>query len=166
MRRSRRSVLSAAALGLALAASGCTYRTPVQTTDFYPAAAGTNATIMQDESFYAGVRNAVVVFDAEGANPVFYTSAVNYSDEETTVEIEGLVEGASVFTASVQVPAHGTVEIGPQEGQQSVPIDSVDVVPGAIIELEVVAADQSTTISLPTLTTSLDHFTSEEPAAG
>lgn len=166
MRRSRRSVLSAAALGLALAATGCTYMSPVQTKDFYQAADGTNGTILKDDAFFAGVRNAVLVLGYEGEGPIFYTSVVNYSDEETTVELEGLVEGESVFTASVQVPAHSTVEIGPDEGQQSVPVGAVDVLPGSVITLDVIAAGQSTTISLPTLTTSLDYYELEEPAAG
>ena len=165
MRRSRRSVLSAAALGLALAATGCTYMSPVQTKDFYQAADGTNATISQDGAFYSGVRNAVLVVGDEGEGPVFYASAVNYSDEETTVELEGTVEGRSLFTASIQVPAHGTVEIGPGEGQQEVPIDSVEVLPGSIVELEVTSAGQSTTISLPTATTSLEYYEQGQPAA-
>ena len=66
MRRSRRSVLSAAALGLALAASGCTYMSPVQTKDFYQAADGTNANIEQDGALYAGVRNALLVIEEDG----------------------------------------------------------------------------------------------------
>lgn len=166
MRRSRRLALSAAAAGLALAASGCAYLSPVQTEAFYQTADGTNATISQDGAFQAGVRNAVLVFGYEGEGPIFYTSVVNYTDEETTVEIEGLVEGRSVFSSSVQVPAHETVEIGPQEGQQSVPVSSVDVLPGSIIDLEVTVAGESTTISLPTLTTSLEYYELEQPAAG
>src|SRR5699024_2322071 len=43
VRRTRRLVLSVAALGLALGASGCAYTNPVQTHEFYQSSDGTNA---------------------------------------------------------------------------------------------------------------------------
>ena len=114
MRRPRRLVLSAAAMGLALAASGCTYLSPVQTHEFYQAGDGTNANITQDDALFAGVRNAVLVFGEDGT-PVFTASVVNYSDEEITVDLEGIADGASIFSTQVQVPAQGTVKLGPGE---------------------------------------------------
>ena len=63
MRRPRRLALSVAALGLALAASGCTFMSPVQTNDFYQAGDGTNANLEVDGQFHTGVRNAVLVLD-------------------------------------------------------------------------------------------------------
>ncbi|ASK66520.1 hypothetical protein CFK39_12665 [Brachybacterium avium] len=165
MRRSRRSVLSAAALGLALAATGCTYMSPVQTKDFYQAADGTNATITQDDAFFAGVRDAVLVV-ADDGTPTFFGSVVSYADEEITVSLEGLTsEGSSIFSTETQVPAHGSVELGPGEGQQPVPIDATDVAPGTVLDLEVTADGQSTTISLPVLDGSLEYYEVEDPAA-
>lgn len=165
MRRPRRLVLSAAALGLALAASGCTYLSPVQTHDFYQAGDGTNANIEQDGALFAGVRNAVLVLGEDGT-PVFTSTVVNYSDEEITVEIEGIAEDASIFSAQIQVPAQGTVQIGPGDDQQLVQVGAVNVVPGTILDLDVSAGGETTTISLPTLETSLSHYELEELAEG
>ncbi|HJG91107.1 hypothetical protein [Brachybacterium massiliense] len=165
MRRPRRLVLSAAALGLALAASGCTYFSPVQTHDFYQAGDGTNANIQQEGALYAGVRNAVLVFGEDGT-PVFTASVVNYSNEEITVELEGTAEGSSILSTQVQVPAQSTVQLGPGEGQQLVQVGAVNVVPGSILDLEVTAGGQSTTISMPTLETSLAHYELDQPAEG
>ena len=164
MRRPRRLVLSAAAMGLALAATGCTYFSPVQTHDFYQAADGTNANLEQDGALFAGVRNAVLVIGEDGT-PVFSSTVVNYSDEEITVEVEGSAEGSAIFSAQVQVPAHGVVELGPSEGQQLVPVGAVNVVTGTILSLDVTAGDQKTTISLPTLDDSLGYYDFEQPAA-
>ncbi|MGO1479603.1 MAG: hypothetical protein ACTHWF_00620 [Brachybacterium sp.] len=165
MRRPRRLVLSAAALGLALAASGCTYLSPVQTHDFYQAGDGTNANIEQDGALFAGVRNAVLVLGEDGT-PVFTSTVVNYSDEEITVEIEGIAEDASIFSAQIQVPAQGTVQIGPGDDQQLVQVGAVNVVPGTVLDLDVSAGGETTTISLPTLETSLSHYELEELAEG
>lgn len=165
MRRTRRSVLSAAALGLALAATGCTYLSPVQTKVFYDAADGTNGTISQDGAFFAGVRNAVLVV-ADDGTPMFSATVVNYADEEITVELEGLAEGSSIFDAQVQVPAAESVELGPGEGRQLVPIGAIDATPGTILELELTADGQTTTISLPVVDGSLEHYQLKEPTAG
>ena len=165
MRRPRRLVLSAAALGLALAASGCTYLSPVQTHEFYQAGDGTNANITQDDALFAGVRNAVLVFGEDGT-PVFTASVVNYSDEEITVDLEGIADGASIFSTQVQVPAQGTVKLGPGEDRELVPVGAVNVVPGTVLDLEVTAGGQSTTISMPTLETSLAHYDLDQPAEG
>lgn len=165
MRRPRRLVLSAAAMGLALAATGCTYFSPVQTHEFYQAADGTNANIEQNGTLFAGVRNAVLIFGQDGT-PVFSSTVVNYSDEEITVEVEGSAEGSAIFSAQVQVPAHDVVELGPNEGQQLVPVGAVNVEPGTFLSLDVTAAGETTTISLPTLDDSLDHYDFEQPAEG
>lgn len=166
MRRSRRSVLSAAALGLALVATGCTYLSPVQTKYFYPAADGTNANITSgDGALYAGVRDAVLVV-AEDGTPSFTATVASYAEEEITVSLEGLAEGSTLFSADVQVPAHGVTELGPGEGRQAVPIDAVDLTPGTIVNLEVTADGQTTTISLPVLDDSLEYYDTEDPAAG
>ena len=165
MRRSRRSVLSAAALGLALAASGCTYMSPVQTKDFYQAADGTNANIEQDGALYAGVRNALLVIEEDGTDE-FSATIANYSDEETSVELTGLSEGSSIFSTAVQVPAHGTVDVGSGEGQQQVSVDAAGVRPGVILDLEVTAGGQTDTISMPALDSSLEYYQQGEPAEG
>lgn len=165
MRRPRRLVLSVAALGLALSATGCAYFSPVQTHDFYQAGDGTNANIEQNGAFYAGVRNAVVVME-EGSDPILSASVVNYSAADITVDLEGTYDGATLFSQSVQVPANSTVRIGPGEGQEAVAVSGLDdVLPGSILDLTVSAGGQSTTISLPTLETSLAHY-AEPSTAG
>ena len=167
MRRPRRLALSAAALGLALAATGCTYMSPVQTHDFYQAGDGTNANLEVDGQFHTGVRNAVLVLDeAQSGAPVFSATVVNYSAETATVELQAESEDGVLFTTSVSVPAESTVEIGPETGQQQVEVSATDVLPGTILDLTVSSGDQSTTISLPTLETSLSHYGTDEPAAG
>lgn len=165
MRRSRRSVLSAAALGLALAASGCTYMSPVQTKDFYQAADGTNANLEQDGALLAGVRNAVLVV-AEDGTPMFSATVANYGAEDLTVTLEGVDGGSSIFSTDVQVPAQGTVELGTGEGREVVPVGAIDAVPGTVLDLEVTADGESATISLPVLDSSLEYYAPEEKAAG
>jgi len=165
VRRSRRSVLSAAALGLALAATGCTYMSPVQTKDFYQAADGTNANIEQNGALLAGVRNAVLVVGEDGT-PVLSATVANYSAEELTVSVEGLDGGSSIFSADVQVPAQGAVGLGTGEGREVVPIGAIDAVPGTILDLEVTAGGESTSISLPVIDSSLEYYGTPEPAAG
>jgi hypothetical protein len=158
-------VLSAAALGLALAATGCTYFSPVQTHDFYQAGDGTNANLEVNGQFHAGVRNAVLVMGETG-DPVLSATVVNYSSEDIVVELEAEHDGATLFSTRVQVPAESTVELGPEEGQQLVPVGPVDVLPGTILDLTVTSEDLSTTISLPTLETTLSHYGEATPAAG
>lgn len=165
MRRSRRFVLSAAALGLALAATGCTYLSPVQTKDFYQAADGTNASLEQSGTMFAGVRNALLVIDGDG-NAAFSATAVNYSDEELAVTLEGVVEGSAIFSTRVTVPAHGTVDLGPGEGRQPVQVSAIDVRPGSIVELEVTAGEGATAISLPVYDDSLEYLNLEPSDAG
>lgn len=165
MRRSRRLVLSAAAMGLALAASGCAYFSPVQTHAFYQTADGTNATITQEGLQFAGIRNAVLVF-AEDGTPMFSATVVNYSDEEISTTVEGFGEdGESIFAADVTVAAHETVELGPGQGQQLVQVGAVNVIPGMILEFEFTAGGSVTTESLPTMDGSLEYYEEMDPAS-
>src|SRR5690625_30333 len=91
MRRLRRLVRSVSALGMAPGVSGCAYTNPVQTHEFYQSSDGTNANLEQSGSVTAGVRNAVVVVDADGA-ATFSGSVANYTAEEITVGLEGRSE--------------------------------------------------------------------------
>ena len=50
--------------------------------------------------------------------------------------------------------------------QQAVQIGALDVLPGTILDLAVTSGDLSTTVSLPTLETTLSHYGESEPAAG
>lgn len=164
MRPSRRLVLSAAAMGLALVASGCTYLSPIQTHDFYQAADGENANISLDGHLYAGVRNAIVVLNEDGS-AIFSASVVNYSEEDATVDLEAVKDGSPLFSASIDVPAGGVVRIGSGEGEQSVPVSAADILPGVILDLDVTAGGQVTTVSLPTIETNIAHY-GEAPAKG
>src|SRR5699024_5505540 len=121
VRRTRRLVLPVASLRVALGACGCAYANPALTHEFYHASDGTNASMEQSGSVTAGVRNAVVVVDADGA-ATFSGSVANYTAEEITVELEGLVEGAVVFSTQVAVPAGDVVELGSGPDQQAVSI--------------------------------------------
>ncbi|GAA1484378.1 hypothetical protein [Brachybacterium fresconis] len=164
MSRTRRLVLSAAAVGLALSASGCAYFSPVQTHEFYQAGDGNNANIEQAGRLYAGVRNALIVSDADGSNPTFSATVKNYSEETTTVELEGVAEGTTIFATSVSVPAGETAEVGPGEGRQDVPITELPAKPGELIDLEVTAAGETTTIKVPVMPVSLEHYGPPEAA--
>lgn len=160
MRRSRRSVLSAAVMGLALVASGCTYMSPVQTKEFYQAADGTNANIEVEGALFAGVRNAALIVSEDGT-PLLSATVANYAKEEISVHLEGTAEGAEVFAADVTVPAQETLALGNGEGQQLIPIGAVDAVPGTIMDLTFTAGGQSTTISMPVLDRSLEYYSEE-----
>src|SRR5699024_12262888 len=97
---------------------------------------------------------------------VFPASSSSSASETITVSREGIADGSTIFSTEVQVPAHGVVELGPGEGRQSVPIDAADVRPGTILDLEVTADGQTTTISVPAIDQSLDYYEFESPAAG
>lgn len=163
VRRPRRLVLSVAALGLALGASGCAYINPVQTHEFYQAADGTNANLDQSGSVFAGVRNALVLV-AEDGTATFSGTVANYTAEELTVEVEGLNEGTVAFATQATVPANGTIELGPGEGQQAVAIGELDVAPGELMDLSVTADGESTEITLPVFDDSLSYY--QDDAAG
>ncbi|MFC7458394.1 hypothetical protein ACFQS2_14495 [Brachybacterium sp. GCM10030267] len=167
VRRPRRLVLSAAALGLALAATGCTYFNPVQTHDFYQAGDGTNANIEQSGQLAAGIRNAIVVV-AEDGSAAFSATAVNYTDQELTVELKGIGDdGSTVFSSQVTVPAQQTLELGPGEGQEPVEIGDLGAQPGSVIDLSITVGEQSTVITLPIISTELGHYGLESaPAEG
>src|SRR5699024_5858350 len=136
------------ALGLALAASGCTFMSPVQTHEFYQAGDGTNANLEVDGAFHVGVRNAVLVMDETGA-PTFSATVVNYSDEDLVVELEGQDEGAAVFSTRVKVPAQVTHGLGPGEGPQAGQSGARDAAPGATLALPLTSGARSTRASLP-----------------
>ncbi|MGY5763962.1 hypothetical protein ACXET9_02015 [Brachybacterium sp. DNPG3] len=163
MRRPRRLALSVAALGLAIAATGCTYANPVQTHVFYQAADGTNANLIAEgeESPSVGMRNAIVVVADDGSAELL-GSVVNYTDETATVSLEGLDEGSQVFSVAVSVPAGDAVSLGSGEGQQAVAVTGLTAEPGDIIELDVSAGDLSTEISLPITDTSAKYYQDAE----
>ncbi|MGO2993858.1 hypothetical protein [Brachybacterium alimentarium] len=155
--RSRRLVLSAAALGVALAASGCTSFSPVQTHEFYQAGDGTNANIEQAGAVFAGVRDAIVVVEDDGT-ATFHGSVVSYAKEDVSVELTGMSGGSTLFSASISVPAEGVVDLGADEGQQEIPLSDFPVKPGEVFDLEVSADGQSDTISVPVADTTLSHL--------
>lgn len=162
MRRTRRLVLSVAALGLALGASGCAYINPTQTHDFYQSADGTNANVEQSGRVTAGVRNAMVVVGADGA-ATFNGTVANYTAEEITVELEGLIEGAVAFSTQVTVPAGGVVELGSGPEQQAVAIGELDVAPGGLMDLSLSWDGETTEITMPVTDNTLGYF--EQDAA-
>lgn len=164
MRRPRLA-LAAAAVGLALSASGCAYINPVQTHEFYQAADGTNANLEESGRLMAGVRNAIVVLPEEG-DPVLVGSVANYTTEEITVELEGTSEGTVVFSGRVAVPAGATVNLGVGENAQQVQIGQLDVPAGANMSLAVTANGQSTEITLPVTDTTLEYYRDAVEGAG
>lgn len=166
MRRLRRPVLAAAALGLAAAASGCAYFSPVQTQDFYQTADGTNASIVDEQgTFEIGVRNAIVVVDDDGT-AALRGSVVSYSTEQATVELTGEVEGSPAFSASVTVAPGEVIELGPDEGQQEVAIEGLTVEPGDVIDLVVTATGKTVEASLPVTDTTLAYYGDPSDAGG
>ncbi|PMC75491.1 MULTISPECIES: hypothetical protein [unclassified Brachybacterium] len=165
MRPSRRLVLSAAAVGLALAASGCSVMSPTQTHEFYQAGDGMNATIEVDGAMHSGIRNAAVFIGEDGSAHLTGT-AVNYSEEPVTLELTGMTaEGTTVFSTSVSLEPQGVQEFGAGQGQQLVEANVGDVVPGAVLQLEVAAEGQSETSSLPTITGDVTYYQDAEGSA-
>lgn len=163
MRRPRRLVLAAATLGLAAAATGCSYMNPVQTHEFYQSGDGAIANIEAESgTVLVGVRNAIVVVH-EGGDAELRGSLVNYTTESTTVELTGLAEGSTVFTASISVPAGETVELGSAEGEERVAVEGLDAAPGDIIDLSITSEGTTEEISLPITDTALDYY--DEPGA-
>lgn len=162
MRRPRLA-LTAAAVGLAFAASGCSYINPVQTHNFYQAADGTNANLEEAGQLMVGVRNAIVVVQDDGS-AVLIGAVANYTTEEITVELEGLSEGTVVFAGRVAVPAESTVNLGVGEDAQQIQIGQIDVPAGAAMDLSITANGQSTEITLPVTDTTLEYY--EEAVQG
>ncbi|MCL6422201.1 hypothetical protein Bequi_02140 [Brachybacterium sp. JHP9] len=184
-----RLALTAAALGLALTATGCTYFNPVQTHDFYQAADGTNGSVTGADAastFEVGVRNAIVVVDESGTGELV-ASVVNYSDETQSVTLtgnlaqagaegRGVVTGEEVFTTTVTVAPKGVVKIGPAslvgsgesgaEAPTAVSTEDFPADPGTMMLLTMDAAGESTTITLPITSTSLPYYQGDEASDG
>lgn len=166
MRRPRRLVLAAAALGLMAATTGCSYFNPVQTHDFYQAADGTNGSLMTEQgTFLVGVRNAIVVVQPDGSAQL-RGSVVNYTTEDVSVELAGSAEETAAFSTRVSVPGEDVVALGPGESEQLVAIGTLDVAPGDIMELTLSAEGQSLEISLPVTDTTLEYYGGTGPSDG
>lgn len=170
MRTSRRLVLSAAALGLALAASGCAYFNPVQTHEFYQAADGTNANLPQDGSTVIGVRNALVILREDGtaefsATVVNYEQAIEGAEPTRTVDLAAATsDGTAIFATGVSLAPEQVVSLGAgEDSDQSVQIgDASGVVAGDILDLTVTSGDQTVVISVPVVDGSLEHYSETE----
>ena len=157
MRLRRSFALAAAALGLALGATGCSFMNPVQTHEFYQAADGTNANINQGGELAVGARNMLVLVGPDGSAQLL-GSVANYTTDEVTVELEGSDNGTVAFSTSVSVPAGGVVTLGDGEDQQLAEIGQLDVEPGAVMDLKVTGADGEAVITIPVLDDTLDHY--------
>ena len=158
MRPTRRLALTVAALGLALSASGCAYFNPTQTHEFYQAADGTNANLSVDGHYTVGVRNAIVIVPESGEAQLIGAVA-NYTDDEVTVSLEGTTaDGTAVFATRVAVPAKQTVTLSAGEGAQKVAVGELPTEPGEFLTLSVSDGSQSTEISLPVTTDSLEYY--------
>ncbi|WP_205678889.1 hypothetical protein [Brachybacterium endophyticum] len=168
--RRPRLALTVAALALSLGATGCSYMNPVQTHDFYQAADGTNVSLVDAEkNFTVGVRNAIVIVD-DSQRGELLGSVVNYTDKPVTVKIQGDYEGTTVFSDSVEVPAHETVQVEPKslqknkDPQESNPIrigaDDFPVDPGKTMKLTMSADGKKRTETLPVTDSSLSYYKS------
>ncbi|MGP9694540.1 hypothetical protein ACT3TZ_07990 [Brachybacterium sp. AOP25-B2-12] len=162
--RRPRLALSVAAVGFALTASGCAYFNPVQTHGFYQAADGTNA-----NPTGVGVRNAILIVDAQGHGNV-WTTVTNETSETSIAQLEGTFEGSVVFSASVEVPAGGVTPIG-GEGEQLITASEVPAPAGSVMQLTVTAPGQEpTTITIPVQDDALGYYptahTSTSPSDG
>lgn len=158
MRPTRRLALTVAALGLTLAAAGCSYFNPTQTHEFYQAADGTNANLSVDGHYTVGVRNAIVIVPESGEAHLIGAVA-NYTDDEVDVSLEGTTaDGTAVFATRVAVPAQQTVTLGSGEGAQQVAIGELPTAPGEFLTLSVSDGSQSTEISLPVTTAGLEYY--------
>ena len=147
MRPRRSLALTAAALGLALGATGCTYMNPVQTHEFYQAADGTNANINQNGQLAVGARNMLVLVGPDGSAQLL-GSVANYTTDDVTVELEGSDDGTVAFSTS----------LGDADDQQLAEIGQLDVEPGAVMDLKVAGADGEAVITIPVLDDTLDHY--------
>src|SRR5699024_12845451 len=87
-----------------------------------------------------------------------YTTLFRSTAEEITVELEGSVEGAVVFSTQVAVPAGEVVELGSGPEQQAVSIGELDVAPGELMDLAVSWDGESTEITMPVTDNTLGYF--------
>jgi hypothetical protein len=166
-----RFALTAAAVGLALGASGCSYMNPVQTHDFYQAADGTNASVTDaNHQFVVGVRNAIVVVDSSKRGDLV-ASVVNYTDKDQTVELTGTHDGTTVFTKTLPLTSGQTVKIGPadiQDGGKSAAVqvgaDDFPVATGEVMNLTLTVDGQDDKITLPVTGQSLEYYTGNTSA--
>lgn len=176
--RRPRFALAAAAMGLALASTGCSYFNPVQTHDFYQAADGMNASLTSESTgvFELGIRNAIVVVGEDGTGQLLGT-LVNYTAEPAQVTITAsLPDGAEVLSETVELEPGTEVKLTPPDldgGEQPGVAETVDVSaadfpaePGTIIELTLSSGDRSETISLPVTGTTLPYYQGSDGGEG
>lgn len=114
MKKSR--LIASIALGAAvlLGTTGCAMLSTQATTIPYSPGDGVNI----PDSGPLAVRNALIVTDSESDDTAgnFIAAIVNESDEAQTLTVE-LGEGADALTATVRVPARGTVSLGAPDGE-------------------------------------------------
>jgi len=144
----------AVALGTALAVGaslgGCSMfsEQTTQNVDYSPSDGS------QAELGPIGVRNFVLLSQGEGQPATLIGSLFNSSDEDVQVAVT--VAGgtdAQIF----EVPASGSVTIGP-EAEDQLRLDSIDVIPGLLVQVLVTDGEAQAQLSVPVLDGALPAY--------
>jgi hypothetical protein len=136
---------------LAVGLTGCAYASPSTITTPYPASDGVDADI---PGTGVGLRNFIVIGTEKGAPASVVGVIVNDSDTNVQVSLQAdLGETAQPSQTLVQIPPHGTTQIGPAQAT-TMQIPDLPVVPGALTGLSAATpqggrADLSVPVLLP-----------------
>lgn len=138
----------AAVAGLAL--GGCSAFSPQTTTNVtYAPSDG-----VQGEVGGVGVRNLFVLTAEQGAEAELVGSLFNSSDEDVSLVID-VENGAG--SATIDVPAGGSVDLGPQADEE-VAMESLDIVVGRTAEVTFVGGGGNLNLSAPVLDGTLPEY--------
>lgn len=150
MTRPPRPPVLAAVLLAAVVTAGCTATNSQTTMGDYTPSDG-----VEGRSGNLTLTSVLIVASEEGAPGNLIARAVNGGDDPIGLTLSGSDEAAFEYT--VDVAPNDTVDIGP-EGQQ-VLIDSVDVVPGALVPVTAtVDGGETFELTVPVLDGTLEEY--------
>lgn len=158
MKLRRASTRLAAVAGLAVfSLSGCAYLNPTQTHVFYQSAEGSIANFAVDGADSAvGVRNLLIV--ERDSTTQLIGAFTNQTTSDQSIQVDVLDDGASVASTTITVPAGEAVNLGSQDGEESLDITGLQAKPGDNATVRVAVAGTEQDLTVQVLDDSLEYL--------
>ena len=144
-----------AAAVAALALTGCSATNPITTSEAYNVVDGVQAEIGSSVA-----ARSLLVFTREEGGPGTMTGALTNQGRE---DVEVTLAPAGGDEVSVDVPARGTVLLGP-DGDEEIELDSVEAAPGAHLTVTISTPEGgSTDVQVPVFDDTLPEYAEVVP---